>query len=110
MTIKGEKQHKALIMSSLDKMTKNNKYRRDFIIEIFTLFMSIKGRINFIPIVNLVEPYFPGSTGLALRTLLVCLSVLTPYQLSVFLGIGPLLLLFFGIEKVGSSRKTFSSL
>ena len=48
MTIKGEKQYKALIMSSLDKMTKNNKYRRDFITEIFTLFMSIKGRINFL--------------------------------------------------------------
>ena len=29
-------------------MTKLNKYRKDFIVEVFILFMSIKGRINFL--------------------------------------------------------------
>ena len=35
-------------MSSINKMAKLNKYRKDFIVEVFILFMSIKGRINFL--------------------------------------------------------------
>jgi hypothetical protein len=48
MTTKGMKSYNALIMSNINKMAKLNKYRKDFIVEVFILFMSIKGRINFL--------------------------------------------------------------
>jgi len=48
MITKEIKSYNTLIMSSLNKMAKLNKYRKDFIVEVFILFMSIKGRINFL--------------------------------------------------------------
>ena len=35
-------------MNSINKLPKLNKYRKDFLVEVFILFMSIKGRINFL--------------------------------------------------------------
>jgi len=48
MITKGIKSYNTLIMSNLNKISKLNKYRKDFIVEVFILFMSIKGRINFL--------------------------------------------------------------
>jgi hypothetical protein len=40
---------KVLIINTLDRMSKKiNKWRKDFLIETFMLFLSIKGRINFL--------------------------------------------------------------
>ncbi len=47
MILKGYISYKQLIYSMLDKTTNINKWRKDFIIEVFMLFLSIKGRINF---------------------------------------------------------------
>jgi len=32
----------------LDKIANINKWRKDFLMEVFTLFLSIKGRVNFL--------------------------------------------------------------
>lgn len=48
MTIKGEYFYNHLITKALKSMPKINKYRKDFLLEIFVLFLSIKGRINFL--------------------------------------------------------------
>src|SRR5450830_1729219 len=47
MTLKGYDLYKRLIYSILDKNKNINKWRKDFMTEIFILFLSIKGRINF---------------------------------------------------------------
>jgi len=47
MTLKGYDLYKRLIYSILDKNKNINKWRKDFMAEIFVLFLSIKGRINF---------------------------------------------------------------
>ena len=48
MILKGYKSYKQLIISMLTKRTDINKWRKDFLTEIFMLFLSIKGRINFL--------------------------------------------------------------
>jgi hypothetical protein len=40
--------HKTLIINTLNKMSKINQCRKDFILEVFILFLSIKGRLNFL--------------------------------------------------------------
>ena len=47
MTLKGYDLYKQLICSVLDANENLNKWRKDFMAEIFVLFLSIKGRINF---------------------------------------------------------------
>jgi len=47
MILKGYIFYKQLIYSMLDKTANINKWRKDFMIEVFMLFLSIKGRINF---------------------------------------------------------------
>jgi len=47
MILKGYKSYKQLIFSMLEKTTGINKWRKDFMVEVFMLFLSIKGRINF---------------------------------------------------------------
>lgn len=47
MTLKGYDLYKQLIYSVLDKNKNLNKWRKDFMAEVFVLFLSIKGRINF---------------------------------------------------------------
>ena len=47
MTLKGYDLYKQLIYSVLDNNKNLNKWRKDFMAEIFVLFLSIKGRINF---------------------------------------------------------------
>jgi hypothetical protein len=47
MILKGYISYKQLIYSMLDKTVNINKWRKDFMIEVFMLFLSIKGRINF---------------------------------------------------------------
>ena len=48
MTIKGQKTYKNLIISVLDNFLNINQWRKDFITETFILFLSIRGRINFL--------------------------------------------------------------
>jgi hypothetical protein len=48
MITKGIKTYNKLIMSMLEKMPNINKRRKDFLLEIFVLMLSIKGRINFL--------------------------------------------------------------
>lgn len=48
MTIKGNKFYNTLIISTLDKISIFNKCRKDFLCEVFVLFLCIKGRINFL--------------------------------------------------------------
>lgn len=48
MTTREHKSYKSLIISMLDKLPKINQWRRDFLIETFILFLSIRGRINFL--------------------------------------------------------------
>ena len=48
MILKGYKSYKQLIISMLARRTDINKWRKDFLTEIFMLFLSIKGRINFL--------------------------------------------------------------
>ena len=48
MTIRDQKPYKALISTMIDKMPNINKWRRVFLIETLILFMSIRGRINFL--------------------------------------------------------------
>jgi len=47
MTLKGYDLYKQFICSVLDVNENLNKWRKDFMAEIFVLFLSIKGRINF---------------------------------------------------------------
>jgi len=48
MTIREHKTYKTLIISMLDKLPNINQWRKDFLIETFILFLSIRGRINFL--------------------------------------------------------------
>ena len=48
MTIREQKTYKVLIPSMIDKLPNINLWRRLFLIETFILFMSIRGRINFL--------------------------------------------------------------
>ena len=48
MTIKGIKSHNDLIINMLGKLPKIDKRRKNFLIEVFILFLSIKGRLNFL--------------------------------------------------------------
>lgn len=48
MTTREHKPYKSLIISMLDKLPNINQWRRDFLIETFILFLSIRGRINFL--------------------------------------------------------------
>ena len=48
MTIREPKSYKSLIISMLDKLPNINQWRKDFLIETFILFLSIRGRINFL--------------------------------------------------------------
>ena len=48
MIIREQKLYKELISKMLDKLPNINQWRRSFLIETFILFMSIRGRINFL--------------------------------------------------------------
>ena len=48
MIIREQKPYKALISNIIDKLSNINQWRRDFLIETLILFMSIRGRINFL--------------------------------------------------------------
>jgi hypothetical protein len=48
MIIKEQINYKGHIKNILDKMPGINKWRYDFMLEVFGLFLSIKGRINFL--------------------------------------------------------------
>ena len=48
MTIKGIKFYNKLIINTLNKLPNINKRRKDFLLEVFVLMLSIKGRINFL--------------------------------------------------------------
>ena len=48
MTTREHKTYKSLIISMLDKLPDINQWRKDFLIETFILFLSIRGRINFL--------------------------------------------------------------
>jgi len=48
MTIREPEAYKRLIIRVLDKLSNINQWREDFLIETFILFLSIRGRINFL--------------------------------------------------------------
>jgi hypothetical protein len=48
MTTKGNSLYNSLIISTLSKIATISKWRQTFLLETFTLFLSIKGRINFL--------------------------------------------------------------
>ena len=48
MITREHKPYKSLIISMLDKLPNINQWRRDFLIETSILFLSIRGRINFL--------------------------------------------------------------
>ena len=48
MITREQKPYKALITTMLDKLSNINLWRSEFLIETFILFMSIRGRINFL--------------------------------------------------------------
>lgn len=48
MTTKGNSLYNSLIINTLSKISTINKWRQTFLLEAFTLFLSIKGRINFL--------------------------------------------------------------
>jgi len=48
MITREQKYYKALIYNMIDKLPNINQWRRSFLTETFILFMSIKGRINFL--------------------------------------------------------------
>lgn len=48
MRIRDNKPYRALIINTLDNISKFSKCRKDFICEVIILFLSIKGRINFL--------------------------------------------------------------
>ncbi|WP_147272016.1 hypothetical protein [Marinilabilia salmonicolor] len=48
MTIRDQKPYKKLIYSVLEKLPNINQWRKVFVIETLILFMSIRGRVNFL--------------------------------------------------------------
>lgn len=48
MTTREQKTYKQLINSVLENLSNINQWRKDFILETFILFLSIRGRINFL--------------------------------------------------------------
>ena len=48
MTTREHKTYKSLITNMLEKLSDINQWRKDFLIETFILFLSIRGRINFL--------------------------------------------------------------
>ena len=48
MIIREQKPYQVLISNVIDKLSNINQWRRDFLIETLILFMSIRGRINFL--------------------------------------------------------------
>ncbi|NLN31945.1 MAG: hypothetical protein GX158_12065 [Bacteroidales bacterium] len=48
MIIREQKPYNALIFSMIDKLPNINRWRKAFLSEIFILFLSIRGRINFL--------------------------------------------------------------
>ena len=48
MTTKEYKTYNSLIISMLEKLLDINQWRKDFLIETFIWFLSIRGRINFL--------------------------------------------------------------
>ena len=48
MTTKAINTYNHVVTSILDKLPNINKRRKDFLIELFILLLSIKGRINFL--------------------------------------------------------------
>ena len=48
MTTKGNSSYNSLIINTLSKISTINKWRQTFLLEAFMLFLSIKGRINFL--------------------------------------------------------------
>ncbi len=48
MTTREQKPYKALISNMTDKLPNINQWRRTFLMETFILFLSIRGRINFL--------------------------------------------------------------
>ncbi len=48
MTTREQKTYKQLIINVLNKLPNINQWRKDFILETFILFLSIRGRINFL--------------------------------------------------------------
>ena len=48
MTIREHKPYKLLIHNMIDKLPNINQWRRTFLVETLILFMSIRGRINFL--------------------------------------------------------------
>jgi hypothetical protein len=48
MTTKGNSLYNSLIINTLSKISSVSKWRQSFLLETFTLFLSIKGRINFL--------------------------------------------------------------
>jgi hypothetical protein len=48
MTIRDNKTYKSIIINVLVKLSDINQWRKDFLVETFILFLSIRGRINFL--------------------------------------------------------------
>jgi len=48
MIIREQKPYNTLILNMMDKLPNINKWRRMFLLETFILFLSIRGRINFL--------------------------------------------------------------
>ena len=48
MTTKGTRSYNKLVINMLNKLPNINKRRKDFLLEVFVLMLSIKGRINFL--------------------------------------------------------------
>jgi len=48
MTIRDNKTYKSFIIGVLVKLSDINQWRKDFLVETFILFLSIRGRINFL--------------------------------------------------------------
>jgi len=48
MTIRDNKTYKSIIISVLVQLSNINQWRKDFLVETFILFLSIRGRINFL--------------------------------------------------------------
>jgi hypothetical protein len=48
MITKGQENYNHLIHNALREMSKISKRRKDFLVEVFVLFLSIKGKINFL--------------------------------------------------------------
>ncbi len=48
MTTREQKTYNQLIINVLDKLSNINPWRKDIILETFILFLTIRGRINFL--------------------------------------------------------------